>query len=800
MCDNASSNNPVSLIKFLEEKIVIIPFLQRDYAQGRDNKETEVIRTMFVDAICNSIIKNEPLSLDFTYGEKKSDEKRYYPVDGQQRLMTLFLVCAWFYRNIKSDKNSKEKRDGLYNALMNFHFEARHEASDYLKALLDDSVSDSSLISPEIWYRSPSAECMARTYALINEKLSNREVETGNLIDNLNNITFFEISGDLPSDVFIKMNARGRKLSESEIFKAAVIKEFPSENQDKIFSSAYSAFFEKLFDEYKDADKTDKDADKTDKDADKTDKALMRIIKSWFYFLESQKKDGKEAQKEKPEKLNWLSDYIPFQEYKNIIKTEPVTISALVNFFDFCISEKEQKVDDIVGKVLPVRDRKELLELSPDILSALVVFFINGNTKILDDLKKWMRFACNIIDNTDISDIRSGLLKEIANADDFYSYILNFDCSKLKNASALQVQMEEEKEKIAAVKNKKISVEKIEEAENFSFAYGAIRYLYKIYKNENGENQWEIQWENFEKKFLKFKDLFEVKADNLCNIPKEVISKFVWGVDQGDIQEKFIYSMKIGKDFVWREIFLLNGAKFAEITDAILMEKDVNTLKLKDDNISLHKQLIAMIDNCCNNDETIVRYRWYHRNKCYYPFLYPRNSSGSDWYLLDGARLKDDSDKACHLCLNNQLYAALVNKDGVRPCCWKWRPETKSYTLEEVQLIVKDSGFVTQYRNSEGKIEGYKGDKFYFSYYGKFYALAIRYDEYGSYISRIPIGENGNVDLSDEAIWKGHEPVYIDCCVDVQSNDGKYDEDGIVDAVKKKADEIIKKLSTEQGL
>ena len=328
MCENASSNKPVSLIKFLEEKIVIIPFLQRDYAQGRDNKETEVIRTMFVDAICNSIIKNEPLSLDFTYGEKKSDEKRYYPVDGQQRLMTLFLVCAWFYRNIKSDKNSKEKRDGLYNALMNFHFEARHEASDYLKALLDDSVPDSSLISPEIWHRSPSAEGMARTYALINEKLSNQNVETENLIDNLNNITFFEISGDLPSDVFIKMNARGRKLSESEIFKASVIKEFPSENQDMKFSSAYSMFFEKLFDEYK--------------DADKTDKALMRIIKSWFYFLESQKKDGKEAQKEKPEKLNWLSDYIPFQEYKNIIKTEPVAISHLLNFLIFAPLRKNR--------------------------------------------------------------------------------------------------------------------------------------------------------------------------------------------------------------------------------------------------------------------------------------------------------------------------------------------------------------------------------------------------------------------------------------------------------------------------
>ena len=779
MCENASSNKPVSLIKFLEEKIVIIPFLQRDYAQGRDNKETEVIRTMFVDAICNSIIKNEPLSLDFTYGEKKSDEKRYYPVDGQQRLMTLFLVCAWFYRNIKSDKNSKEKRDGLYNALMNFHFEARHEASDYLKALLDDSVPDSSLISPEIWHRSPSAEGMARTYALINEKLSNQNVETENLIDNLNNITFFEISGDLPSDVFIKMNARGRKLSESEIFKASVIKEFPSENQDMKFSSAYSMFFEKLFDEYK--------------DADKKEKALMRIIKSWFYFLESQKKDGKEAQKEKPEKLNWLSDYIPFQEYKNIIKTEPVAISALVKFFDFCSSAKKQSVNDILRNVLPVRDRKELLVLSPDILSALVVFFINGNTKILDDLKKWMRFACNIIDNTDISDIRSGLLKEIANADDSYSYIREFDCSKLKNASALQVQMEEEKEKIYVITEKNISVEKIEEAENFSFAYGAIRYLYKDANRKN-------QWGNFEKKFLKFKDLFEVDDTdvNLCNIPKEAISKFVWGAKQGDIQEKFIYSMKIGKDFVWRDIFLLNREEFAAITDAILTEKDVCN---PEDNISLREQLIAMIDNCCNNDETIVRYRWYHRNQgYYYPFLYPRNSSGSDWYLLDGARLKDDSDKACHLCLNNQLYAALVNKDGVRPCFWKWRPETKSYTLEEVQLIVKDSGFVTQYRNSEGKIEGYKGDKFYFSYYGKFYALAIRYDEYGSYISRIPIGENGNVNLSDEAIWKGHEPVYIDCCVDVQSNDGKYDEDGIVDAVKKKANEIIKKLSTEQGL
>ena len=466
MCDNASSNNPVSLIKFLEEKIVIIPFLQRDYAQGRDNKETEVIRTMFVDAICNSIIKNEPLSLDFTYGEKKSDEKRYYPVDGQQRLLTLFLVCAWVYRNLKSDKKSKEKRDGLYKALMNFHFEARHEASVYLKALLDDSVPDSSLISPEIWHKSPSAEGMARTYALINEKLSNQNVETGNLIDNLNNITFFEISGDLPSDVFIKMNARGRKLTESEILNAGIIGQI---GEKKTFKYAFLHFYEAVFWDIIDIRKNEDVSN--DSIIQTVDNVIMRVVKSYCRWL-TKGDDYK------------FNDFILPEKYWEALGKDEA-YKNLQKFFVFYTNGESFK------KFLPerkrnIQEKKHLFEsLNEKLIASAITFF----GKDADDrsFSSWMRISANLIDNS-CSDKN---LKKIINllseySSDIESYLSSKNVSYFldrleveeKNHINTLEQLEEEIKKIKLIESDSNWKSAIERAENKEILNGKVSILW----------------------------------------------------------------------------------------------------------------------------------------------------------------------------------------------------------------------------------------------------------------------------------------------------------------------------------
>jgi hypothetical protein len=79
-----------------------VPMIQRDYAQGRP-AETEV-REEFLKALQDALLKPAddstlPLNLDFIYGSVEGDgETRFLPLDGQQRLTTLFLLhwyLAW---------------------------------------------------------------------------------------------------------------------------------------------------------------------------------------------------------------------------------------------------------------------------------------------------------------------------------------------------------------------------------------------------------------------------------------------------------------------------------------------------------------------------------------------------------------------------------------------------------------------------------------------------------------------------------------------------------------------------------
>ena len=79
-----------------------IPMIQRDYAQGRPSEEE--VREDFLSALGDALNKSAndptlPLNLDFIYGSVEGDiETRFLPLDGQQRLTTLFLLhwyLAW---------------------------------------------------------------------------------------------------------------------------------------------------------------------------------------------------------------------------------------------------------------------------------------------------------------------------------------------------------------------------------------------------------------------------------------------------------------------------------------------------------------------------------------------------------------------------------------------------------------------------------------------------------------------------------------------------------------------------------
>lgn len=224
-----------SFTEILKHKIEI-PIIQRDYAQGRKDDKTSKIRKDFLDVIFDSIILNlddatkKNLELDFIYGfnEEVEHQRTFTPIDGQQRLTTLWLLY-WFV-------SAKEKIEATEKAfLSNFVYETRHSTTVFCKKLIgfqpafqDRSIESDIKNQPwyfEAWDFDPSIQAMLVVLKDIESRYL--KLKADNLWGILENencpFYFYKLDMDkvgLSDDLYIKMNSRGKALTEFEYFKA----------------------------------------------------------------------------------------------------------------------------------------------------------------------------------------------------------------------------------------------------------------------------------------------------------------------------------------------------------------------------------------------------------------------------------------------------------------------------------------------------------------------------------------------------------------------------------------------------
>jgi len=210
-----------------------IPMIQRDYAQGRVD-EVE-IRNRFLKSIFNSLVNDEYLELDFVYGSiKELDNKIHFiPLDGQQRLTTLFLL-HWYIG--KRELNASEL-DLLLNSLKGFTYATRSSARDFCEKLMDISISFKGEPKKEIansaWFygrfeKDPTVKAMLIMLDTVHsyyeqELAKNNSIK---LFPALSKLSFYilPLGGfNLSDELYIKMNARGKQLTDFENFKADLI-------------------------------------------------------------------------------------------------------------------------------------------------------------------------------------------------------------------------------------------------------------------------------------------------------------------------------------------------------------------------------------------------------------------------------------------------------------------------------------------------------------------------------------------------------------------------------------------------
>jgi len=121
------NENRKSFYQYAVKYSTQIPIIQRDYAQGREGKNEQAVLKRFLLDIADSLDNDKPLSLNFIYGiEEKNDV--FLPIDGQQRLTTLFLL-HWFVAL------RTEHLDKFLEDTKNFTYQTRSSAIDFFASI-----------------------------------------------------------------------------------------------------------------------------------------------------------------------------------------------------------------------------------------------------------------------------------------------------------------------------------------------------------------------------------------------------------------------------------------------------------------------------------------------------------------------------------------------------------------------------------------------------------------------------------------------------------------------------------------
>ena len=198
----------------IQLKEIVIPIIQRDYAQGRDNEEAAKVREMFLESLYQAIT-GAPITLDFVYGDISS-KGIMTPLDGQQRLTTLFLL-HWY----AAKKESRAKVE--YEFLKHFSYETRYSARDFcdlFSGLLSEEIKDQPWF-PLDWEKDPTISAMLIMLNAIDEKFRSVENIWDRLAEKAISFYFLPIRDmGLTDELYIKMNSRGKPLTQFEHFKA----------------------------------------------------------------------------------------------------------------------------------------------------------------------------------------------------------------------------------------------------------------------------------------------------------------------------------------------------------------------------------------------------------------------------------------------------------------------------------------------------------------------------------------------------------------------------------------------------
>ena len=512
---------PDNLFALLSRYRVVIPGIQRHYVQGANNPKAESVRKQFIKEIFTAIEKKQnEFNLHFIYGPINSNgEDSFVPVDGQQRLTTLWLIARY-----AAEKAESSDRKDLLRLLSRFTYEDRINAKRFCQALTcEDSRWDITQDpNPNIlcqdwfvdyWKEDETVASMIRMLSTIYEEWNKHQdsITAEDILEAIASKIRFELKIDaFGDDIYMKMNARGLQLTQWENFKGKFSEDLREDKKEwwvKEMEELSNRFFHCSGEQH-----------------ELPDNAFFALYARIMAY---------EARKSVVDCGNGIKElaaythntwsqielpFVPYSDFSGITNNESVAKTCV---------KMLKTVLDHYKKAVPYFGDRTLFETffhpknknDLDFTLCCYEYFKKFNNIETKDFLKALRLMWNILENVyrqdEKPDYRVKLVKKFIDLGDQTLYSPQIK-GKIIDSNAPE-QAKEEAEKAIQMNCNDQSMpsdwneetlgkwsnwnDAIEKAEECAFFHGSIRFLYR---NSNGEKP----WEKFATKLCNCIDLF----------------------------------------------------------------------------------------------------------------------------------------------------------------------------------------------------------------------------------------------------------------------------------------------------
>lgn len=548
----------VSLAGLLDEfKFVQIPIIQRDFAQGRPGLEE--LRREFLSALKTALDSSEddeklPLDLDFVYGSGFSQKQNnpvndtFSPLDGQQRLTTLFLL-HWYLAWLDGEQADFQERF-LEESRSRFSYEVRPSSHDFFNKLVANFPNE-----PSAWVSSIRVTIEDKPWFFRSWKTDPTIVSALVVLDEIHSMFkdskgfYTLLVGDKPritfqllelkkfglsDDLYIKMNARGKALTAFENFKAKLEQHLDEQLPDemrKLHDGDVS--ISRYFAHRMDSAWTDLFWSKRVEGKELFDDQVMRLVKAVSLICLDPTHENAVQRVSDLKSFSVNFSYGRLDELGAVNERMLRTLIAVLDFWsgiksDDWNSKSNQRVLD--KRIFESVTRRELTYPELSEFAAYCAFIQEHEDDL--DLKlwsHWQRVINNLIVNSDIG--RPGdfvdVLGSVLSLEKHSKQILNYFASGNSVSGFNRQQVREERVKAALISRNNEWANLIYSAESHGYFRGQIEFLLKFsgvldHWLKNNAIDWEDKedgsWRtSFEEYWKKSKEIFD--NEGLKNFP-----------------------------------------------------------------------------------------------------------------------------------------------------------------------------------------------------------------------------------------------------------------------------------------